>query len=63
MLENFKNVTQSSRLRLPQELLDAAKEHLLGQDPPAEGVVLARNISFESYLKFCEDEKDLPVKI
>jgi len=54
---------QSTRLRLPQELLDSAKERLLGQDPPAEGVVLARNISLESYQKFCEAEKNLPVKI
>ncbi|GBB97658.1 hypothetical protein RclHR1_03030002 [Rhizophagus clarus] len=52
-----------SRLSLSQELLNSAKERLLGQDPPAEGVVLARNISLESYQKFCEAEKNLPVKI
>src|SRR5688572_66629 len=57
------STTMLSRLRLPQELLDSAKERLLGQDPPAEGVVLARSISLESYQKFCEAEKNLPVKI
>jgi len=54
---------QSPRLKLLQELLDSAKERLLGQNPPAEGIVLARNISLESYQNFCKAEKNLPVKI
>ncbi|RGB25792.1 hypothetical protein C1646_771271 [Rhizophagus diaphanus] len=54
---------QSSRLRLSQELLDSVKERLLEPNPPAEGVVLARNISLESYQNFCKAEKNIPVKI
>ena len=54
---------QSPRLKLLQELLDSAKERLLGQNLPAEGIVLARNILLESYQNFCKAEKNLPVKI
>jgi hypothetical protein len=36
---------------------------LLGQNPPERGVILAENVSLESYAKFCESEPKLPVKI
>jgi hypothetical protein len=54
---------RSPKLRISQELLDSAKERLLEPSPPAEGVVLARNMLLESYQNFCKAEKNLPVKI
>ncbi|CAB4390998.1 unnamed protein product [Rhizophagus irregularis] len=55
-------IMRSPKLRISPELLDSARERLLEPSPP-EGVVLARNISLESYQNFCKAEKNLPVKI
>ncbi|CAB5394807.1 unnamed protein product [Rhizophagus irregularis] len=57
------NSSTLSEIGLSQELLVSARNSLLGQDPPERGVILAENISFESFQNFCETEPKLPVKI
>ncbi|CAB4436456.1 unnamed protein product [Rhizophagus irregularis] len=58
----FSTTPRNSELKLSQGLLESAKKRLLGQNPPEEGVVLVKNVSFESYVKFCEAENNLPIK-
>ncbi|CAG8649511.1 uncharacterized protein OCT59_007715 [Rhizophagus irregularis] len=57
------NSSTLSEIGLSQELLVSARNSLLGQDPPERGVILAENISLESFQNFCETEPKLPVKI
>jgi len=42
-----------------QALLDSSKD----RNPPERVIILAKNVSFESYLKFCGTEQNLLVKI
>ncbi|GBC42299.2 hypothetical protein GLOIN_2v1715383 [Rhizophagus irregularis DAOM 181602=DAOM 197198] len=58
----FSTTPRNSELKLSQGLLESAKKRLLGQNPPEKGVVLVKNVSFESYVKFCEAENNLPIK-
>jgi hypothetical protein len=48
---------------LSQDILNTARNRLLEPNPPQEGIILAENISFESYVNFCETEPKLPVRI
>ncbi|RGB37672.1 hypothetical protein C1646_756635 [Rhizophagus diaphanus] len=59
----FSTTPQNAEFKLSQGLLESAKKCLLGEYPPEEGVVLAKNVSLGNYVKFCETESNLPVKI
>jgi hypothetical protein len=59
----YSTTPRNSRLKLPQTILDSARERLLGQNPPEGGVILDRNISLESYVKYRETEEDHSVQI
>jgi Uma2 family endonuclease len=58
----YSTSSRTPKLRLSQDVLDVAKNRLLDKNPPQEGIVLATNVSLESYVDFCE-EKKLPVKL
>lgn len=45
----------------PKNFLNQQRS-VLGQNPPEEEVVLAKNVSLESYVKFCEAKNNLPIK-
>ena len=63
-----------TRLRLSKELLNQARERLLllavreedlevSEEDDIKPIIIAENVSLEAYVKYCNTERKLPVKI